>query len=141
MTKIDSKTLTSMRPQILDALKELSEKLGVDFALGQGKYNGSGITGSIVLELAARDLEGGKSGAQMAFEMRAPTYGLTAADFEREFTYGGRRFKLIGFNPKSPIKCLAIVDAKSGVEYKLDLESYKAAILYEEVITKQKKAA
>jgi hypothetical protein len=141
MTKIDSPTLTSMRPQIIEALKELSDRLGVDFRLGRGSYSPSGITGSLVLELAARDVEGGKSGAQQAFEMRAPSYGLTAADFEREFSHGGRRFKLVGINPKSPVNCLSIADVRTGTGYKLDLDSYKAAILYEEVIAKRKKAA
>jgi hypothetical protein len=139
MTQITSQTLKTMRPQIEDALKELGERLGIDFSVGRGTHGG--ITGSFALEMVARDTETGKSGEQRVFEQYARLYGLTAEDYGREFTFQRRRFKLVGFYTNSKINCLKIADAKSGTEYKLDMESYKAAVAYEEILTASKKAA
>ncbi len=139
MTQITSQALKTMRPQVEEALKELGERLGIDFSVGRGTYGG--IKGSFTLEMAARDTKTGKSGEQQVFEHSARLYGLTPEDYGREFTYQRRRFKLIGFYPKAKINCLKIADAKSGTEYKLDVESYKAAIVYEEVLSASKTKA
>lgn len=139
MTQINSQTIKTMRPQIEEALKELGERLGIDFSIGRGTYGG--IKGSFTLEMAARDAETGKSGAQQLFEHYARLYGLTAEDYGREFTFQSRRFKLVGFYPNSKVNCLKIADAKSGTEYKLDLQSFKAAVAYEAVLAEGKSKA
>lgn len=138
MTQITGKTLTTFRSQIQDELKALGDRLGIDFKLGHGTYDASGVSGSLKLELSVRETASGKSGAQVKFERDAFMYDLTGADFEREFGHSGQRFKLIGFNHKSPKYCLSIKSVSNGSIYKLDLDSYKAAVLYED---SQKKAA
>jgi hypothetical protein len=113
-----------MRPQIEDALKELGERLGIDFKLGRGTYNASGVSGSFALEMAAHDAATGKSGAQVLFERLAPRYGLTGEDYGREFTYQRNRYKLVGINPKSPVNCLTIARVPDGKEFVISLETY-----------------
>lgn len=124
MTQITSQTLKTMRPQIEEALKELGERLGIDFSLGRGTYNASGVSGSFALEMAARDEATGKSGGQVLFERLAPRYGLTAEDYGREFTYQRNRYKLVGINPKSPVNCLTILRVKDDKEFVMGLETY-----------------
>jgi hypothetical protein len=140
MTQITSQTLKTMRPQIEDALKELGERLGIDFKLGRGTYNGSGVNGSFALEMAARDAATGKSGAQVLFERLAPRYGLTAEDYGREFTYQRTRYKLVGINPKSPVNCLSVARVKDDKEFVISIETYTFARTVEDALLNKKAA-
>lgn len=135
MPEITSQTLKAFRPQIEEELKTLGERLGIVFEVGKGTYDTSGVSGSFKLEMSVRETASGKSAARVKFERDASVYGLTADDFEREFTYGGHRLMLVGFNHKSPKNCLQI-RGKNGGEYRLDLDSYKAAVMYEEAMKK-----
>jgi hypothetical protein len=137
MTTIDSKTLKVLRPEIEKALKDLGGRFGIDFSLGRGTYNHSGVNGSLVLEMAARDEASGKSGAQVLFERHAPLFGLKPDDFGREFTHSRKRFKIVGINPNSKVNCLTIARLPDGKEFVMAAETYRASLLMEELLHKK----
>jgi hypothetical protein len=127
MTTINKQTLQTLRPQVEQALAELGDRFGIDFALGRGSYNSSGVSGSFTLEMSTRDEATGKSGAQVIFERYAPRYGLTAEDFGREFSIRKTRYKIVGINPNAPVNCLTIARVRDDKEFVASVEIYTQA--------------
>lgn len=122
--KVDPSSLKELRPQIESALKDLSERTGLKFVVGKGVYEGSGMKGSLNVEIELAQTADGKSVAQAEFEQSAFLFGLTPEDFGVEFGYGGKRYKVAGLNLNAKKNALIIVNG--GKNYTLDPEIYKS---------------
>jgi len=123
-------TLKMLRPQIEAGLKELGDRLGIDFKAGNASYDIA--TAHFKLEMTlVGDVEG-KSPEQIRdiklraeFEKYSVLFGLTSEDFGREITLQGDTFAIIGVNPKAP-KNGYLGRSSNGTVYKLrslDVES------------------
>jgi hypothetical protein len=95
------------------ALKSVAEKYNLSINVGHISY--SDDTFSAKMECQKTDA--GDIGLK-EFKRYCQLFGFQKEDYNREFTMDGRRFKLVGFNLKSPKNCCQIVDTKTGKQYR-----------------------
>jgi len=57
------------------------------------------------------------------FVEAAPTLGLIESDYLAEFPWDGRRWQLVGLNPRSPRNCVEARSIPSGVSKRLPSEA------------------
>jgi hypothetical protein len=100
ITSIDRSVLRDLQQQILDALKGIEKSTGVKFSFGAGRYMEDNATLKLIVSTVSK---GGEvnSPDKSLFEVYASSHGLKSTDFGREFTYGGQKYKLVGYKPKS----------------------------------------
>ena len=111
------------RTDVQAALKEVAEKHGVTIDPGKITYSDFDFT----MQLKVVKNDGNVDGKKALFEQQCVVYGFEKSDYEREFSLNGKRFKLTGFNPKSPKNCCSIYCMTDGKQYKCPAEAVKRA--------------
>lgn len=115
--------LKTLRPQIQAGLKELGDRLGIEFHAGNASYDT--LTAHIKLNmtlvgdvegLSPQEIEDKKLRAE--FEEFAGLFGLTADDYAMMVTVHGEEFELVGFNLKARKNQFTGRD-KRGKKYRL----------------------
>jgi hypothetical protein len=96
-----------LRTEFNSAVKELSEKYGINIQLGSMKYSDKEITSKVTFQVLG---EGGENEAEKQSFMRHCSYyaDLTPEDFGRTFTHQGKSYKIVAINTKKrkfPIIC------------------------------------
>ena len=101
--------------------------MGVNISCGSIKY--SAVNFSMDLKVVKNDdkVDGNKA----LFEQYCKIYGFEQSDYNREFTSQGKRFKLVGFNPKSPKNCCSIYCITDGNTYKCPKDMVQYGFLKE----------
>lgn len=105
------------------ALAEVSEKHGVVIECGSITY--SDIDFTMKLSVTKND---GTDGKRTLFERECRYYGFKPDDYEREFTYAGKKYKLVGFRPKARKNSCSIVNLQDGKTYVCSPEIIKMSI-------------
>jgi len=108
----NKKTVDKLRDEILDALEELGEQVGMRFNLGHCRLGKDYFD----IDLKARTVlpDGTISDPEKTkFQAYASDYDLDPAWFGREFTSKGSKFVISGINPKAPrfpVNAVKVVD-------------------------------
>lgn len=123
--KFDREFLKQVRPEIEAALKQLGEKYGLKITAGNASFSDVLTTFKIELAVVGQDGTAASHEAQ-AFIAHSPLLGLKKEDLGREFKYGSRTFKLVGYAPRKR-KAPMIVEA-DGKKYGLPIEAVKACL-------------
>lgn len=100
MTEINKANLIAIRPQIDEALKELGERLGLSFHVGNGGYAGN--AGHFKLEIKVDDPAVQEAAARKLFEQHCYLFGLEPSDYGLEFDCGRGRYRLTGLHLSGP---------------------------------------
>lgn len=121
--EFNRKGFETFRADVEAALKEVAEKHGVTVDCGKISYTDFDFN----MQLHVTKSDDNTDGKRMMFEQECIFYGFSKDDYEREFTANGKRFKLVGFNRKSPKNCCSIYCITDGKTYKCGAEMVKRA--------------
>lgn len=91
----------------MEALRKVLEPMGYNVEQNGGTYS------DLDFKMKIRITPGEQDTKRIEFEQSCEYYGLLPADYGREFTYGGDRFKITGFNhnaPRYPIRATRLRD-------------------------------
>lgn len=120
---IDRQTIKALRPRINDALKALSDELGIEIKATNGTYS-KGETGHFKLEITAPDATGKiRTEAERSWEMLAEPYGFDPADLGRIITIQGLSYAVAGINAKA--RKNVVVLERGGKKYGCTVEMAK----------------
>lgn len=114
----------NFRNDVEVALREVAEKYNVD--IRAGKINYTEIDFNMKLEVKAREVNG-VSYEQAEFNEYCVMFGFKESDYNKEFTYGNKKYNLIGFKPRSR-KYPVLVKKEDGKTYKMTTEIVKQLI-------------
>lgn len=121
--KFNRKEFEAFRNDVEEALKQVSEKYGIEIECGKISYTDFDFN----MQLKATKNDGNIDGKKALFEQECLLYGFKPEDYERQFTANGKNFKLVGFNRKSPKNCCSIYCVTDGKTYKCSDEMVKRA--------------
>lgn len=114
ITAFDKSSVRTAADKLLAALKPVAEELGLHFA-----YKGSTISPKSAIlkfELATVDESGtAETQERTDFKQYASLFGLQPSDLDREFTSGGRTFRIAGLRPRATKK--PIIVEREGQQY------------------------
>lgn len=113
------------RNDVEAALKMVAEKHGVEIECGKISYSNFDFT----MQLKATKNDSGVDGKKAIFEQECILFGFKPEDYNREFRANGKKFKLIGFNLKSPKNNCSIYCIDDGKTYKCNDEMVKRAFV------------
>jgi len=115
ISKMNKQSMTIVDIQAMTALKKVAEQYGLTVDIDKATY--TPLTYSVTFKFGCV----AENGVPAEFIENARRYGYTADDYGLEFIWGGRSFKLEGFNPrrrKYPVTAKCQMD---GGMYKLPL--------------------
>ena len=125
ITGFDRSTCKDLSIAVIEALKEVGEKFGVQFKDKGGTFADKNFTMKIEAALV------GKDGvvcdkASEDFKLYAHQFGLSAEDFMKVFTdFSGRSFQIVGLKPQSWKNPILGKDMRSGKTFKFPAEAIK----------------
>ena len=123
ITKINRNECTNIREAIVNALKDVENNLGIDINLGSGRFDEDCLTFSKV----SCKVRGSKSQEQKDLDwFLTTTHDFDNIDFDKVFSYQGKKFKVSGYNLKARVNCWNVVDTVSNKKYKIDSRTLKA---------------
>lgn len=97
---INRQTLGEISDQLLAAMADTADALGLEVKRTKGTYGGH--TGSLKFEIGVKDTGEGKSAAQAEFETWAQLSGIDPEAFGKNLLFQNKRYKLCGAYPSSP---------------------------------------
>ncbi len=103
--------IKNLRDDINGALIDLGLKHGLKINAGNASFTDNSVTFKVECLIAGFDK--GKD----EFERSAFLFNLSQADYGKDFSYGGRQYKLVGLKPRSPK--YPIIGERDGGRYKL----------------------
>lgn len=109
---INRQKVRALRAMLEEKLKGFE---GLHVELGSARFTSSSVTFKIEMSEVAEDGTV-ESPAVMAFRALAGVHGLSPDDLGREFDHNGRRFKVVGLNPKAkryPVNCEQVGTGKA----------------------------
>lgn len=113
--------LQIIRPEIEKALKGLSDALGIEIALGSGRFSPTNAT--FKLELSVKDASGTVINKERsAFIEVADLIGMKAEWIDKTFSFGGVTYKIEGYKSKSR-KAPIIASNPQGKPFKFDINT------------------
>lgn len=131
--KIDNNLYKLLRPALEKALKPVEDALGIKIELGTGVMDREGKVGTLKLELSTVGEDGTSEKREaLDFKRMAPLYGLKASDLGREFSVGGKRFRISGWRVRASAKPIIAARVDNGREYIWALEDVKMYLEREE---------
>jgi len=113
------------RKDCTEALRAVGEKHGIAIELGSISY-GADIF-NVKMECKKTDTG---DVDEKEFLRHCTIYGFKPEHYRQEFSLGGKKFKLTGFNHRSPKNCCEIVDVISGDKYKANAETVLRALAF-----------
>lgn len=96
--KFDRATLNRIKPEVEGAITDAIENLGYGFTVdfGGGSFDDNSFKPKVTIVIDGADLD------RDEFEHYASLFRLSADDFGKEFSNGGRKFRLVGLKPNRP---------------------------------------
>jgi hypothetical protein len=128
ITDIDKAAMIALRPQIDEALKELGERLGIDFRAANGNYGGNSAHFKLEMKVADPDIQ--EKAQREEFNRYCSLFGLEPEDFGKEFRSGLNRYKVLGFELKRrkyPIRVMDLSANKVVLLTELAVPAIRAA--------------
>ena len=114
MKTITKEALTTLRPKIDQALKELGQRLGIELKVTKGQFT-NGPTGHFTLEIATLGADGQPFNKEADdFTKHAELYDLSPDDLGEVIEIGGKNFTIIGLLPSRPKNCIQIRNHATG---------------------------
>jgi len=107
ITDLDKAAMIALRAHIDAALKELGEKLGVEFKAGNGGFAGNEAHFKLIIKVADPEIQ--EAANRRTFDLYCGAFGLKPEHFNKEFRAGSKTYRLIGFELKRrkfPIRVL-----------------------------------
>jgi hypothetical protein len=126
--KFSKDALKGLRSPLEDALKELGEKYGIEFRVGNGRFDEA--TAKFQLEMKIADKSVMESAARREFSVYASMYGLRGIDFGTQVTLQHQVWEVAGLalnRTKYPIKMRNVVTGKTMVYTTSIVDRIKAA--------------
>lgn len=125
ITEITRPFLRDARDEIEAALSEFAEKYGIAVSVGNASFTpGPGGYATFKLELATKTPAGEVNTKQAAdFNLYCYRYGLKPEHLNREISFAGRDYKIIGLMPKSSRYPLLAERVDDGKHVKLPIEA------------------
>lgn len=100
ISKFTAATAGSIKDLLEERLAGLERDFGIKVEITPKNYSAADVHFSGVARLVSSE-DGGKTGQQIEFERLATSYGLTAADWRKRVIWGGKAYRLVGFNPQA----------------------------------------
>lgn len=128
ITNIDKKAMIALRPQIDEALKELGERLGIEFHTGNGSYGGNEAHFKLTMKVSDPEIQ--EKAARDEFNRYCSYFDLKPEDLGKEFRAGSKRYKLIGLEMKRrkfPIRVMDLSANKVVLLTELAVPAIRAA--------------
>lgn len=129
MKKFDKSNVEAVRREVMDAVKMVLAKRGIDPAYMGGRYSDEKFSLKIDLNIMAESSMGEAMPA--SFPKDAARVGIPINCFGREFDLRGIRYRVCGIktrNRKYPVIATALSGPKRGYDYKLDAGSVSRAL-------------
>ena len=108
---ITSDELKAFRHDFKEAVKDLEEKYGYKFNLGNIKY----LDYSFTAKLEVNKSDGVKSIEELKFEQYCGLFNLKPSHFGVPFKCNGKEYKLIGLNLKAPKYSVIGIDSEGKI--------------------------
>lgn len=121
--EFNKKGFEQFRNDVEVVLKSVAEKHGVEIECGKISYSSFDFT----MQLKVTKNDGDIDGKKAVFEQECIFFGFKPEDYNREFMADGKKFKLVGFNRKSPKNNCSIYCVQDGKTYKCNDEMVKRA--------------
>lgn len=116
---INKDFLKEFRDDFMRLNEAIELKYGVKVQLGNISYTESDFNTTLKVY---KD-NGGECIEKLEFNKLCKRYGIAEDDFGIEFSYNGKKFKLIGFKPKNRTYPIIAMESSSNKRFKLPLES------------------
>jgi len=129
MMKFDKSNVEAVRREVMDAVKMVLAKRGIDPAYMGGRYSAEKFSLKIDLNIMAESTTGEAMPA--SFPKDAARVGIPSNCFGKEFDLRGIRYRVCGVktrNRKYPVIATALSGPKRGYDYKLDAYSVSRAL-------------
>jgi hypothetical protein len=124
---ITRQMLKDLRPEIEDALKEVSEKYGITMKLGNGRFGG--LTGDYKLLLTTIG-ENGETPESRDFALYASRFGMDQSWLGKTFNVNANTYTIKGILPKKTKRPILVVRG-DGAERIMDHLSVRRAMKLE----------
>ena len=111
---MDKQTVRRIAAEAQVALDEVAARHGMTVKIGGGSFNPEGGTFTPKVTFSEGDAE------RKSFEQVAHLFNLTAQDYGRTFTYGGKEYTLVGLNTRAPRYPLIV--ERGGKRFKMPEE-------------------
>jgi len=121
ITKFSKANLPAIRAEIDAALASVLTKYGLAAELGNIKFSDQDFRAQITVNTGSA-----ADGAKRKFDDYAYRFGLTGNEFGKFIASGGKKYKIIGLNPKSR-KYPIIATNNAGSQYKFTADMAKTA--------------
>lgn len=123
ITKIDKNECRIIRDAIVNALKDVENTLGLEINLGSGRFDEDCLTFNKV----SCKVQGAKSQEQKDLDwVLTTTHDYDNVDFDKVFSYQGKKFKVSGFNIKARTNRWNVVDTLTDKQYRINDDTLKA---------------
>lgn len=106
LTQITIDDVKRLHAEVNAAMETIAAAHGLSYTPKGGSF--SSVSFATRVEFAVRVTKDGESVEKKRFEMFAIAFGLEARDYGAEFTNKGRRYRLVGIDPKRrqyPYRC------------------------------------
>ena len=127
ITQMNRQVAKQLRAEIDALLPALAEKLGMSITTGRGIFTGNSLTLKVEFALKTKNGEIETKDAA-AFKVFGPRDGFAATDLFREFVYGGKKVKIIGYRPRLHRSRYIYQEVESGRNYRSEAWPLKAAL-------------
>ena len=118
ITNIDANTCRALRSNLSDALKTISEELGVNIRIGNARFTRASVT--FKMDVVVNNSDGSaQTKASLDFEKHANRYDLKPSDLGKAFSLNGETFTIEGLKPRSHKYPILARSGKNGKLYKL----------------------
>jgi hypothetical protein len=119
ITTFNKANLKDFGTEFKKAVAELEAKIGVKIDLGNISFNDHQFTSKVTVTLVGDGLDSADAKMKVEFERYALLFGLNKADYDKQFTYGGKRYKLKGVKPRSTKNPFVAQEISNGKLYVL----------------------
>ena len=126
-TTITSPLLSTLRPELDAAVKQVADKYGITIHFGNARFTELSATFTVNIGLApSADFDPDKA----LWDQNCKSLGLMPEDFGKEFCFLGEKilYRISGYNPKGRSNNIRIVRLSDGKEFITDALSVKAGL-------------
>ena len=95
MNQINKRSCKTISAKAKAALETVAEELGLEVEVQGGRFDPVAGTYRPKIEFAIPGAE------KREFELSARLFGFEPSDYMREFTSGGKKYRLVGFNHRA----------------------------------------
>jgi hypothetical protein len=127
ITKITPQVCDLLRTEMVAAVAAIAAKHGISITPGRGTYSASNFT--MKVEFAVKTEDGlTLSREATAYQQMCRYDGLLPEDLGREFVYGGRPIKIVGYMTKARRSPYLFQEVRTGKRFRAEAEGLVAAL-------------